>query len=243
MHADIHKRAEVDDVAHRARQLHAGLQVLHAPAHPCAAAARAARRAGRGPACSSSDTISRRVGSPTPQLHRQLRPRQRLSAFARLPADAAASARPAAHSRSCSSSALRRGVALGVNAGARPADLRRRGTRRKPAHCSNAFGPSFGTFLSCARDGERAVFLPVGHNVLRHRVARCPPHACSSGADAVFRSTPTAVHAVLHHAAERFVQLGLRADRADTAPRRWPSGRSSPARPAGPAAAARWKPR
>ena len=28
MHADIHKSAEIDDVAHRAAQLHAGLQVL-----------------------------------------------------------------------------------------------------------------------------------------------------------------------------------------------------------------------
>ena len=28
MHADIHKNAEVDDVAHRAAELHAGLQVL-----------------------------------------------------------------------------------------------------------------------------------------------------------------------------------------------------------------------
>ena len=28
MHADIHKNAEVDDVSHRAAELHAGLQVL-----------------------------------------------------------------------------------------------------------------------------------------------------------------------------------------------------------------------
>ena len=30
MHADIHERAEVDDVAHGAGQFHTGFQVLHA---------------------------------------------------------------------------------------------------------------------------------------------------------------------------------------------------------------------
>ena len=43
--------------------------------------------------------------------------------------------------------------------------LRLSGTRRKPAHCWKAFGPSLGTFSSCFRPVKGAVCLPVGHNV------------------------------------------------------------------------------
>ena len=44
------------------------------------------------------------------------------------------------------------------------------GTRRNPAHCSKAFGPSFLTF-SVPPGVERAVFLPVSHDIFGYRGA------------------------------------------------------------------------
>ena len=63
-------------------------------------------------------------------------------------------------------------------------------------------------------------------------------------AEAVFTSTPTGVHAVLHHARERLVQPGLLLQVVLVlAHARWPWDRSSPAPPADPATGARWTPR
>ena len=57
-----------------------------------------------------------------------------------------------------------------------------------------ALGPSFGTFSSCLPLGKCAVLLPVGDDVLRHGRRVDARDACrAERAEAVFRSTPTAL--------------------------------------------------
>ena len=63
--------------------------------------------------------------------------------------------------------------------------------RRKPAACSNAFGPSRGTFFSAARALNAPFSSRIGDDVLRRSCALSPATRASSGADAVFTSTPT----------------------------------------------------
>jgi hypothetical protein len=66
------------------------------------------------------------------------------------------------------------------------------GTRRKPAHCSNAFGPSFGTFSSSCL----AVNAPFSSRyfTMFFAVAAFSPATCrSSEGEAVLTSTPTAL--------------------------------------------------
>ncbi len=63
--------------------------------------------------------------------------------------------------------------------------------RRNPAHCSNAFGPSRGTFSSALRlrngpaASRRATIAPASPSLM-------PDTRASSGTDAVFTFTPTA---------------------------------------------------
>lgn len=62
--------------------------------------------------------------------------------------------------------------------------------RRKPAHCSNAFGPSRGTCLSASRERNgplpsRCVTIAFASD------SPMPETRVSSGTLAVFRSTPT----------------------------------------------------
>ena len=63
-------------------------------------------------------------------------------------------------------------------------------TRRKPAHCSKAFGPSFGTFFSAARE-VKGPFSCRKITMFFATVALIPATRASSGTEAVFRSTPT----------------------------------------------------
>ena len=65
------------------------------------------------------------------------------------------------------------------------------GTRRKPAHCSKALGPSLGTFKICFR----VVKGPLSSRYLTMFFAVVPfspATRVSRGAEAVFTSTPTA---------------------------------------------------
>jgi hypothetical protein len=63
--------------------------------------------------------------------------------------------------------------------------------RRKPAHCSNALGPSRATPLSAARD-RNGPLESRWATMFAASVSPIPDTRCSSGADAVFTSTPTA---------------------------------------------------
>ncbi|RAO44002.1 hypothetical protein ONO86_03665 [Micromonospora noduli] len=65
------------------------------------------------------------------------------------------------------------------------------GMRRKPAHCSNAFGPSRATFFSSVRvrNGPLASRCST---MFSARPAPIPETRVSSGAEAVLTSTPTA---------------------------------------------------
>ncbi|MBD2900615.1 hypothetical protein amrb99_96200 [Actinomadura sp. RB99] len=78
------------------------------------------------------------------------------------------------------------GCTLDASSGSSPP-----GIRRKPAHCSNAFGPSRGTSLS----PERLRNGPLASRwatMLSARPSPMPDTRVSSGADAVLTSTPTA---------------------------------------------------
>lgn len=66
------------------------------------------------------------------------------------------------------------------------------GTRRKPAHCSNAFGPSRATSLS-ARLVRNGPFASRCATMLSASVPVTPETRVSSGAEAVLTSTPTAL--------------------------------------------------
>lgn len=63
--------------------------------------------------------------------------------------------------------------------------------RRKPAHCSNAFGPSRGTCLSTSRE-RNGPFSSRWLTMFSASDDVMPETRVSSGADAVFTSTPTA---------------------------------------------------
>ena len=64
--------------------------------------------------------------------------------------------------------------------------------RRKPAHCSNAFGPSRGTSFSALRDLNGPLASRCC-TMLCARPGPMPDTRASSGADAVLTSTPTAL--------------------------------------------------
>ena len=63
-------------------------------------------------------------------------------------------------------------------------------TLRKPAHCSNALGPSLGTFFSSLLE-ENAPFSSLYFTMLLHTVALRPATLESNAGEAVFRSAPT----------------------------------------------------
>ena len=64
--------------------------------------------------------------------------------------------------------------------------------RMKPAHCSKAFGPSFGTFLSSARELKRPLVSRYS-TIFFASVLLIPETYSRRDADAVLRSTPTAL--------------------------------------------------
>ncbi|SUX67952.1 Uncharacterised protein [Citrobacter freundii] len=80
--------------------------------------------------------------------------------------------------------------------------------RRKPAHCSKAFGPRRLTFSSLLTVLELTVLITPGDDVLRHH-ARQAGNAGQQGTEAVFRSTADGVHAVFYHRIQLTRQLRL----------------------------------
>ena len=65
------------------------------------------------------------------------------------------------------------------------------GIRRKPAHCSNAFGPSRATSFSAVRE-RNGPFVSRCETMFSASPVVMPETRVSSGADAVLTSTPTA---------------------------------------------------
>src|SRR5580693_1168875 len=63
--------------------------------------------------------------------------------------------------------------------------------RRKPAHCSNAFGPRRGTFLSDLRERNGPLASRCS-TIFCARLAPMPDTRARSGVEAVLASTPTA---------------------------------------------------
>ena len=80
--------------------------------------------------------------------------------------------------------------------------------RRKPAHCSNAFGPSRGTSFSALRDCERAVGVAVRDDALRQACADAR-HARQQRRRGGVDVDADRVDAVLDHGIERPGELGL----------------------------------
>ena len=103
-------------------------------------------------------------------------------------------------------------------------------------------GAQLGDFAQLLPGGKRAVFLPVGHDVLSRHGGETGHPAQERGEMAVFTSTPTAL-----------TQSSTTPSRASSsrfcghivlvlAQRQWPLARSSPAPPEDPGAAGQWTP-
>ena len=144
-------------------------------------------KAGRGsrPGFSSSRRMSVTVGSPnvssTKSSGRSARSvvvlpiRERMSP-------------PAGRSRCAAPPGRPRGARPEASSGSSPP-----GMRRKPAHCSNAFGPSRGTSFSADRFRNGPLLVAVADDVLGQALADARHPGAAAAAEAVLTSTPTAL--------------------------------------------------
>ena len=193
--------------------------------------------AGRGsrPGFSSSCRMSVTVGRPNVSSTNSVG-LQRRAARSLLPISVARS-RAGRLARIRRTTGYASGCTLEASSGSSPP-----GMRRKPAHCSNAFGPSRATSLSAVRERNGPL------------VSRCGTmFSASAGADAgdpgqQRRRRGVDVDADARSRSPRrprpaSATASPRTGRAGTGRRRSTSGRSSPARPAGPAAGGRSRPR
>ena len=164
------KAAEVDDVAHRARQLHAGLQVFQIQSH---VGAQQGRRqlvaAGRARALQAPPRYPAGSARPRRSVLRQRLPMPHACLAAPVSSRCGPSVTSASVSRTASRSSLRRAVAFRVHGGVvqhifrRPAPAGSRRTAQTPL--ARAWAP----LSALAGYVKRAVFLPVGDDVFRHR--------------------------------------------------------------------------
>ena len=95
--------------------------------------------------------------------------------------------------------------------------------RIKPAHCSNAFGPSFATFRSSFLLSKRPFSLAVCHDVFAITLLT-PEMYSSSDAGCRVQIDTDFIHAVLNDTAERPRRASSGSYRADTGRHRWISG-------------------
>ena len=115
----------------------------------------------------------------------------------------------------------------------RPADWLPPWMRRKPAHCSNVFGPMPDTFADRLTISKGAMLLTMRHDVACIAGAQ-PNHPRQQGVRTrgSRRHPPSSRSSTT---ASSFSPAAIDSRRADTAPRQSTSDQSSPARPAGPA--------
>ncbi len=142
-------------------------------------------KAGRGsrPGLSSSPRMSRTVG--TPKVSSAKSAGRRARSASPLPISERRSPPVAVRMRRTTGYAS--GCTLELSSGSSPP-----GMRRKPAHCSNAFGPSRATSLRERRDRNGPLASRCA-TMLSASPAVMPETRPSSGAEAVLTSTPTAL--------------------------------------------------
>ena len=198
VNADVHKRAEVGHVAHRAAKLHAGLQVLqihHVAAHQHLRQLIARVAAGAG-------QFRRNVAQGRfthIQLLRQRREPLRVRQGQQL-AD-----RLRRGERKVLQKGARRVVAFRVNACVLHQVLAA-GNAQEACALLEGFGAKARHFLQLCAGRERSVFLAVRHDVLRDGRVDARDVTQQRHARRIHIHTDT-VHTVLDHAAQRRVQF------------------------------------
>ena len=204
VHADVHKRAEVDHVAHRTCQLHAGLQVLHA--HHVGAQQR------RGQLVAHIPPGAQQLGNDVLQgrftrsgLGAQPRKADLLCLLRQRGNGVGANVlcRKAAELQQL----FRSRVTLGVHGGAVQRVLRARQPQKARA-LLKGLGPQALHLFQLGAAGKGPVLLPPGHHVFG-RGGRKPRHPGQQRRAGGVQIHAHRVHAVLHHAVQRVGQALL----------------------------------
>ena len=202
MDADVHKCPKIDNVAHRALQLHAGLQVLKA--HHVGAQQRRGQLVARVTAGAQQllhHVAQRRLAHAHPA--RGLRKADLRHVAAQVAERAAAHVLQAAAAQR--EQRFRRRIALRVHGRVIQHAAALRHAQKTGALLERA-RPELRHLAQRGAARERAVFLAVGHDVLRHggRKAGNLPQQAGRGRVQVHAH---GVHAVLHHAVQRLAEL------------------------------------
>ena len=204
MNADIHKSAEVDDVADGAFQLHARFQILH-PHHVGAQQRRGQFVPGIPAGLGQLRRDILQGGQADPQLLRQgfLSPLLHPFGQIRHPAPAHVLRGIAADFQQRSGG----GVAFRMHGGGVQHILAFRHPQKAGA-LFKGFGPQLGHLFQRCPGDKGPVLLPEGHDIFRHRAvdSRHPGEQRRGGGVQVH---PHRVDAGFHHSVQRLAEMGL----------------------------------